>query len=327
VALFHASTSSYVKKVYPDKKDLNGDSDDSFLGMATVDVSSILTGKAVTIDKWLSLSGGSGTVRVVCEYEASDPSPRRGDIVKFTRFCNPADLYPVVPHKSYRVQDTDGEHMVLSYETPEGWICTFMAHRFMLICEERHHGAVEYYQDELAAITERLSQSQVVHEVRKNIDRVPEEGLLFVGVNAIQGGASLVERWWKGGLSTAVDDIVRTTNWDGQHQVVDDDEQQNESESETETSKPPAQLKDDDDYDYQPAAIPGMPCCPITGEPMHDPVVAADGHTYERSAIARWLQTSDKSPLTGAFLPHKELVPNYMLLSSLAEAAKVQDEE
>jgi hypothetical protein len=50
--------------------------------------------------------------------------------------------------------------------------------------------------------------------------------------------------------------------------------------------------------------------------------VAADGHTYERGAIARWLTTSDKSPLTGSILPHKNLVPNYMLLSSLQEAIK-----
>ena len=54
---------------------------------------------------------------------------------------------------------------------------------------------------------------------------------------------------------------------------------------------------------------------------MRDPVVAADGHTYERAAIARWLGQSDKSPLTGSILSHKDLVPNYMLLSSLQERA------
>jgi hypothetical protein len=67
--------------------------------------------------------------------------------------------------------------------------------------------------------------------------------------------------------------------------------------------------------------LPNMPACPITGEPMIEPVVAADGHTYERAAIARWLSESDKSPLTGSVLAHKELVPNYMLLSSLHDAA------
>jgi hypothetical protein len=38
--------------------------------------------------------------------------------------------------------------------------------------------------------------------------------------------------------------------------------------------------------------------------------------------MSRWLLTSNKSPLTGGILVHKELVPNYMLLSSLQEAAK-----
>ena len=71
--------------------------------------------------------------------------------------------------------------------------------------------------------------------------------------------------------------------------------------------------------------LPNMPSCPITGEPIRDPVVAADGHTYERSAIARWLKTSDKSPLTGSVLSHKNLVQNYMLLSSLQETATTKD--
>lgn len=50
-------------------------------------------------------------------------------------------------------------------------------------------------------------------------------------------------------------------------------------------------------------------------------LLVVSGHTYERNAIARWLQTSDKSPLTGCVLPHKELVPNYGLLSSLQDTA------
>lgn len=50
-----------------------------------------------------------------------------------------------------------------------------------------------------------------------------------------------------------------------------------------------------------------------------DPVVAADGFTYERSAITRWLQTSNKSPMTGCDLKHKELVSNYGLMSSIQE--------
>jgi len=36
--------------------------------------------------------------------------------------------------------------------------------------------------------------------------------------------------------------------------------------------------------------------CPITTELMSDPVMAADGHSYERTAIERWLATKSTSP-------------------------------
>ncbi|CAM9273810.1 unnamed protein product, partial [Ectocarpus fasciculatus] len=41
-----------------------------------------------------------------------------------------------------------------------------------------------------------------------------------------------------------------------------------------------------------------------------DAVVAADGHSYERSAITKWMATKDNSPRTGEALEHKNLVPN-----------------
>ena len=59
--------------------------------------------------------------------------------------------------------------------------------------------------------------------------------------------------------------------------------------------------------------------CPITQEVMTDPVVAADGYTYDRSAITKWLATHATSPMTNAKLPHKELTPNHALRSSIME--------
>ncbi|KAK9829566.1 hypothetical protein WJX72_006523 [[Myrmecia] bisecta] len=50
--------------------------------------------------------------------------------------------------------------------------------------------------------------------------------------------------------------------------------------------------------------------CPITQEVMQDPVVCADGHTYERIAIAAWLKVHDTSPMTNEPLEHKRLIPN-----------------
>ncbi|EOD04999.1 hypothetical protein EMIHUDRAFT_220477 [Emiliania huxleyi CCMP1516] len=49
--------------------------------------------------------------------------------------------------------------------------------------------------------------------------------------------------------------------------------------------------------------------CPITTEIMVEPVVAADGQSYERTAIERWLATKSTSPLTGGELERSILNP------------------
>ncbi|CAI5995891.1 unnamed protein product [Closterium sp. NIES-64] len=56
---------------------------------------------------------------------------------------------------------------------------------------------------------------------------------------------------------------------------------------------------------------PSVLFCPITQEMMVNPVLAADGHTYEQEAIKSWLETSDMSPMTNQKLPSKDLVPNH----------------
>jgi len=59
--------------------------------------------------------------------------------------------------------------------------------------------------------------------------------------------------------------------------------------------------------------------CPITTELMSDPVMAADGHSYERSAIERWLATKSTSPMTGEALVHSFLAPNHTLRRQIRE--------
>ena len=59
--------------------------------------------------------------------------------------------------------------------------------------------------------------------------------------------------------------------------------------------------------------------CPITQETMVDPVMAADGHSYEKEAITQWLAASTKSPVTGLPLPHTTLVPNHALRNAIQE--------
>ena len=65
--------------------------------------------------------------------------------------------------------------------------------------------------------------------------------------------------------------------------------------------------------------VPHSYQCPITMEVMAQPVVAADGHTYERAAIESWFRQNSSSPMTGEQLPNTTLIPNRSLQSAIAE--------
>jgi hypothetical protein len=54
--------------------------------------------------------------------------------------------------------------------------------------------------------------------------------------------------------------------------------------------------------------------CPITHEIMKDPVIAIDGHSYERSAIQEWFRRGQEtSPRTNDPLQSQQLYPNHAL--------------
>ncbi|CAF1488943.1 unnamed protein product [Rotaria sordida] len=67
--------------------------------------------------------------------------------------------------------------------------------------------------------------------------------------------------------------------------------------------------------------------CPITKMRFHDPVIAEDGHTYERQAIREWLQTNKISPLTRQPMSINSLRPNYLVkqILELEKKAKRQN--
>ncbi|KAL3160943.1 hypothetical protein ABBQ38_009335 [Trebouxia sp. C0009 RCD-2024] len=58
-------------------------------------------------------------------------------------------------------------------------------------------------------------------------------------------------------------------------------------------------------------------CCPITKVLLTDPVIAADGYTYEKAALLQRLQRSLVSPVTGNMLEHTSCVPNASIKSLL----------
>jgi len=59
--------------------------------------------------------------------------------------------------------------------------------------------------------------------------------------------------------------------------------------------------------------------CPITHEIFTDPVIAQDGHTYERTAITEWFKHNDISPMTREKIG-KVLITNHAKRSELSEA-------
>nr|GMC61869.1 U-box domain-containing protein 35-like [Ipomoea batatas] len=66
-----------------------------------------------------------------------------------------------------------------------------------------------------------------------------------------------------------------------------------------------------------PPPPPNYFMCPILKDIMEDPCVAADGYTYDRKAIEIWLNENENSPMTKLPLPHKNLLPNYTILSAI----------
>ena len=55
---------------------------------------------------------------------------------------------------------------------------------------------------------------------------------------------------------------------------------------------------------------------------MKDPVICSDGHTYERSAIEKWLSTENHSPMTRQIITNKSLIPNIALRNIIQEYEK-----
>jgi len=62
--------------------------------------------------------------------------------------------------------------------------------------------------------------------------------------------------------------------------------------------------------------------CSITHEIMTDPVITSDGHTYERSAIEKWLNYNNQSPMTREIITKDSIVPNIALRDIISKHLK-----
>lgn len=76
----------------------------------------------------------------------------------------------------------------------------------------------------------------------------------------------------------------------------------------------------EESFDTTDPVIPRGLECPITRVLMQNPVIAADGHSYEEKAIREWFNRgNNKSPVTGLPLPNQHLVPNINLKQVIDE--------
>jgi hypothetical protein len=68
-------------------------------------------------------------------------------------------------------------------------------------------------------------------------------------------------------------------------------------------------------------SIPNEWLCPITLSILRDPVIAADGHTYERSEMEKWIAAAGsrpaRSPKTNEVLQSYQLLPNHALRNTI----------
>jgi hypothetical protein len=75
---------------------------------------------------------------------------------------------------------------------------------------------------------------------------------------------------------------------------------------------------------FVPEIVPSA-ACPLTKQCMIFPVVAADGHTYERSAIEKHMEAGGEaatSPLTGEKLASHDLETDWSMRKAIVEAVE-----
>ncbi|PRP78102.1 hypothetical protein PROFUN_11614 [Planoprotostelium fungivorum] len=73
------------------------------------------------------------------------------------------------------------------------------------------------------------------------------------------------------------------------------------------------------DYNVVDSQVPVEMICPISQEIMVDPVVAADGFSYERKPLEEWIELGGTSPLTGLPLTDKRVLPNLALRAMICD--------
>jgi len=86
---------------------------------------------------------------------------------------------------------------------------------------------------------------------------------------------------------------------------------------ETKDEKPKDEKPKDEEPKVDEDDDPEEFLCPITQDVMEDPVIAEDGHTYERTAIVTWVEKHGTSPITTDPINKNILITNRVLKSQI----------
>ena len=119
--------------------------------------------------------------------------------------------------KQFHVEESVGDHVVLSYKTPENWKTTFEIHRYNLLVTHRYCGTVEKVQEGILDLCDNVSQSPLANVLVNTAEVIPDEGLVFVGAEAVRATGPLVERWMQIGFGGALEDVIDAANLDGRY--------------------------------------------------------------------------------------------------------------
>ena len=320
-------------------KDGTLDPDDLLLGETFINMVDLVTARCRNVDEWFPLDKG-GAIRLSIDYDFLEPHPNPGDLVRLLGFGSPEDLWPLPVKQEFIVEeyiDPHKERMMVSYETVEGWRCSVSIHRHHVISVGRHNTIVNQYKESVLDGLIKFMDTPLMDAFEYTLDKAQEEGIGAASKYALQGLKKGANRWLNGGFGTVFSDLQMIVGLDGVEEDQKTSEGSNDANniSSSSSSQKDNNIADDDDdaetneddaFEYISRENLDKILCPITGMPMNDPVVAADGHTYERTAIERWIQDHDTSPLTGSTLETKVTFRNFKMVETIANM-KVENQK
>jgi len=112
-----------------------------------------------------------------------------------------------------------------------------------------------------------------------------------------------------------LDDAPTIEDWvkEEKKQEAEEEEEEEEEEKEKQEDKGEEKAEEVDEE------VPEEFCCPITQDVMKDPVIAEDGHTYEKATILEWIEKNGTSPITREPISKNVLIVNRVLKGQIEQ--------